>query len=238
MAPMVGMMVAAWLLAGCSGTQVAATGTGSAAAATSTPVPGTSAATGASTSTTASVSTAAAQFSLQGTPAASATVGSEYSFQPVTSSAAGAVTYSIQGLPAWAHFDATSGALTGIPAASDEGTTDEITVTADDGSNSASIGPFTILVQAPPIVAAGAAALSWSAPTANEDGTPITGLAGYHIYYGTDPAALTRTVEVAGGQSTTYVIQGLEPGTYYFEVTAYNYSGRESPPSNVANKTI
>jgi len=32
---------------------------------------------------------------------------------------------------------------------------------------------------------AGSALLSWNAPSTNEDGTPLTDLAGYKIYYGT-----------------------------------------------------
>src|SRR5690348_9234476 len=41
------------------------------------------------------------------------------------------------------------------------------------------------------------AALSWVAPTQNSDGSQLTNLAGYNIYYGTDPSALTQTIQVA-----------------------------------------
>jgi hypothetical protein len=41
-----------------------------------------------------------------------------------------------------------------------------------------------------------------------------------------------------GPTTTSYVVQGLTPGTYYFTVVAYNASGVDSPESNVAVKTI
>jgi hypothetical protein len=135
-------------------------------------------------------------------------------------------------------FDATTGAVTGMPSASDEGQTPSITISVSDGRDSASIGPFSVSVQAPAVIGPGSAGLSWSAPTNNEDGSPIAGLAGYHIYYGTDPNNFGGTVDVAGASSTTYTVTGLTAGTYYFVVAAYNADGVESAMSNVGNKTI
>jgi hypothetical protein len=149
------------------------------------------------------------------------------------------VTFTIQGQPAWATFDPNTGVLTGKPAVANEGTTGPITITGSNGSSSASIGPFTIAVNAsaaPP--ATGSATLSWSVPTQNTDGTPLTDLSGYHIYYGTSSSALTATITVASASETSYVVTGLAPGTYYFAVVAYNSAGVDSPESNVASKTI
>lgn len=227
------LIVIAVVLGGCSGAQVTSSVPGAAAnSATSSPT---------SSSTSASATSAAAKaLAIEGTPATSVTAGSVYSFQPMVTAKA-AVTYSIAGQPAWATFNTTTGALTGTPTAGAVGMTGEITITASDGNNSASTAPFTIDVQAavasspPP---AGAATLSWAAPTQNTDGSPVTGLAGYHIYYGTDESAPSQTVTVAGAAATTYVVQGLTPGTYYFTVVAYNTSGIDSPDSNVAVKTI
>ncbi len=89
-----------------------------------------------------------------------------------------------------------------------------------------------------PPPATGSATLSWTAPTKNTDGSPITGLAGYHVYYGMDPNNLTHTVNVAGAAATSYVVTGLNTGKYYFAVSAYNAMGRESVKSNIASKTI
>ena len=86
--------------------------------------------------------------------------------------------------------------------------------------------------------ATGSASLSWTAPTENTDGTPITGLAGYHIYYGTSQDALDTTVTVADATQTSFVISGLTAGTYYFAVAAYNSAGIDSADSNIVSKTI
>jgi crotonobetainyl-CoA:carnitine CoA-transferase CaiB-like acyl-CoA transferase len=76
------------------------------------------------------------------------------------------------------------------------------------------------------------------APTQNIDGTPITNLAGYRIYYGTSAGALSQTIDVAGPAATTYALADLAPGTYYFVVTAYNTAGIQSAQSSMASKTI
>ena len=150
------------------------------------------------------------------------------------------VTFSIQGQPNWATFNAKTGELTGTPAPVNEGKTGLITITGSNGSTSSSIGPFSIAVNAPsaPPPTTGSATLSWTEPTENTDGTPITDLAGYHIYYGTSQGALTSTVTIAVATETSYVVSGLAPGTYYFTVVAYNTAGVDSPRSNMASKTI
>ena len=85
---------------------------------------------------------------------------------------------------------------------------------------------------------AGSATLSWQAPSVNTDGTEITSLAGYRIYYGASADALTETIEVTGETVTTYVVDGLSSGTYYFAVTALAADGQESTLSDAASKTI
>jgi Fibronectin type III domain len=219
------LLIAGALLTGCGGGTVSPTTAAAPAAAPATaPTP-------AAPAPTAVV--------LKGTPPTSVTVGKNYLFQPAVSQGGGVVTFSIQGQPTWATFDANTGALTGKPATANEGTTGKITITGTNGSTSSSIGPFTIAVNAataPP--AAGSATLSWTEPSENTDGTPIIGLAGYHIYYGTSQGAMTTTITVANATETSYVVTGLAPGTYYFAVVAYNSTGADSPQSNVASKTI
>lgn len=78
--------------------------------------------------------------------------------------------------------------------------------------------------------------LTWDPPTTNADGTPLTDLAGYKIYYGTSSGNYTKVIDV--GDVTTYKVEGLNPGTYYFTVTAYDISGNESGYSNEVSKTI
>jgi hypothetical protein len=89
-----------------------------------------------------------------------------------------------------------------------------------------------------PTPATGSASLSWTVPTHNTDGTPLTDLAGYHIYYGTQAGAWTSTITVLDAVETSYVVAGLASGTYYFAVVAFNSDGVDSPQSNVGSKTI
>lgn len=216
-----GLIVVAFILAGCSG-------------------PGTVANTPGDNSSVTS-QTPGSQLILQGSPPTSVTAGTPYSFQPTVSPSAAGVTFSITRKPAWASFNAASGALSGIPSVGNEGTTANIQIIASDGSSTASIGPFAINVNAPAGSApppTGSATLTWVAPTVNTDGTILNNLAGYRIYYGTDASALTQEIDVAGATSTSYVVDGLPPGTYYFAVSAYSSSGTESDDSNVATKTI
>lgn len=82
------------------------------------------------------------------------------------------------------------------------------------------------------------ATLSWDAPTANTNGTPLTDLSGYRIYYGTTPEDLSQSVKIDSIGLQTYVIDDLEPGTWYFAVRALAGDGSESPMSDVVVKTI
>lgn len=84
----------------------------------------------------------------------------------------------------------------------------------------------------------GVATLSWTPPTTNLDGSVLTNLAGYKIYYGTQPGSYPNVITINNPGLSAYVIENLQPNTYYFTMTAYNTSGSESPYSNTASKTI
>jgi hypothetical protein len=78
--------------------------------------------------------------------------------------------------------------------------------------------------------------LSWDAPTTNADGTPLTDLAGYKIYYGTSSHTYSTAINV--GNLREYKIADLiTEVTFYFAVTAYDMSGNESEYSNEVNIT-
>ena len=81
------------------------------------------------------------------------------------------------------------------------------------------------------------AVLSWKAPTQNIDGSTLTNLAGYKIYYGNASRNYTQTVSVSGG-STVQRTVALSPGTWYFAVTALDSRGRESAFSGEVSKSI
>lgn len=84
---------------------------------------------------------------------------------------------------------------------------------------------------------AGDVTLSWTPPTVNQDGTYITDLAGYAVYYGTASGSFTDTIDV--GNVITYQLKNLgDRLTYYFIVTAYDTSGNESQYSNEVSRYI
>ena len=80
------------------------------------------------------------------------------------------------------------------------------------------------------------ATLTYDAPTTNVDGTPLTDLAGYKVYYGTLSSYYNVIIDV--GNVTTYKVENLSSGTCYFAVTAYDTSWNESNYSNEVSKTI
>ena len=205
---------------------------------------GTSAATASVPVSTSSVASAPIQtsnksttLSLSGAPRSSVTVGQAYSFTPALSGAGGTVTFTIQNPPSWASFNTSKGTLSGTPQAANAGTYGNIVISVSDGQTTVSLPAFSITV-AEANSATGSADVSWTPPTTNTDGSTLTNLAGYNIYYGTSPSALTQKVQVSNIGLTDYVIGGLSSGTWYFAVTAYTTNGAESTPSNIASKTI
>ncbi len=86
--------------------------------------------------------------------------------------------------------------------------------------------------------ALGAATLDWMPPTTNKDGSPLTDLAGYRVYWGTTPGSYPNSVTVDNPGIASYMVENLVPSTYYFVTTAFNIAGIESEFSNMAQKTI
>jgi trimeric autotransporter adhesin len=171
-----------------------------------------------------------------GTPAAQVGAGAVYSFTPTTTDPSGnTLTFSIQNLPPWAAFNAHTGVLSGTPGVGDVGTDTGIIISVTDGTSSASLAAFSISVTEP---ASGSATLSWAAPTQNTNGTPLTNLAGYHIYYGTSAGNLNQSVQIANPGLTSYMLNSLPAGTWYFSINDYTTAGVESAVSNIVNTTV
>jgi hypothetical protein len=61
-------------------------------------------------------------------------------------------------------------------------------------------------------------------------------LSGYKLYYGSASGSYQTTIDV--GNVTTFTVTGLNPGTYYFAVSAYDTTGNESGFSNEISTTI
>ena len=173
---------------------------------------------------------------ISGTPPTSATVGQQYSFTPNASDADGdTLTFAITNKPDWLGFNTVSGALTGTPAAGDVGTFSNIIIIADDGEAIDSLNPFAIVVSQ---VANGSATISWVPPTENTDNSPLTNLSGYRLTYGRSASQLDQTVNINNAGLTSYTVNGLATGTWYFALYARASSGSESDASNVAQHTI
>lgn len=170
-----------------------------------------------------------------GTPAGSIAVGGYYIFHPTTTQPEGStLSFSILNQPAWTTFDAATGVLSGTPAASDVGTSANIEISVSDGAASVALAPFSItVVQA----SAEAVTLSWTAPQQNTNGSPSTNLAGYRIYYGSTPTNLNQVITV-DGNVTTFALDQLTAGTWYFAVAAFNTSQVESDLSAVVRLSL
>ena len=113
------------------------------------------------------------------------------------------------------------------------------------GTSSSATSSNTSPAPAPPSGTAGVLQVSWSAPTTNTDGSPLTDLALYRLYYGSagSPCPGSAFLQVASPtpspqttQTLTYTLTGLLAGARYFvAVTAVDLSNVESACSNVAS---
>jgi len=174
---------------------------------------------------------------ISGTPPTSIKAGNAYAFTPTARDPEGkTLTFSITNKPAWATFSTTTGKLSGTPSSAQTGTYSNISIKVSDGSLTASLPAFSIVVST--TTTTGSATLSWTPPTLNTDGTALTNLAGYRILYGTSAGSLTRTLQVANPGITRYVVENLTAGTWYFSVRAYSTTGSESASSNTASASV
>lgn len=181
---------------------------------------------------------------ITGTPATSATVGTKYAFTPKANEPDGdPLSFSVKNKPTWAAFSIATGAISGTPTAANVGTYSNIVISAGTGHAIGALSPFSITVRGsgttpPPPTGKGTAALHWTAPTRNTNGSALTNLSGYHIYYGKSPSSMTTTVTVANAGTTSYTISNLATGTWYFAVNAYTTAGTASSRSNTGSKVI
>ena len=194
---------------------------------------------------------ATTSLSLQGSPSSTVVAGSSYYFQPVAQGASSSASFSISGKPNWAMFSSSTGQLTGSPQADQVGSYGNITITVNDGSGTSTIGPFNINVVSTDSASnvastsgsgsgsgSGSATLVWDVPTVNTNGSTLQDLAGYKIYYGNSDTDLSRVIDVASASATSYVIEQLGSGTYFFAISAYNRAGLESAMKMVGSKQI
>ncbi len=173
---------------------------------------------------------------IRGAPAGSVVVGQVYSFIPEASDPDGdPLTFSMVNRPTWVSFNATNGQLSGSPQSADVGEYVDITIAVSDGKAQSTLGPFSISVDA---IVNGTATLSWQPPTQRTDGTVLDNLAGYQILWGSSPDSYSNRVRLDNPGLTSYVVENLAQGTWYFVMTAFDAAGAESNYSAVGSKTI
>jgi len=173
---------------------------------------------------------------ITGAPPSNILEGELYEFVPTASDPDGdTLEFSIARKPAWASFDKATGRLAGTPDSEDVGNFTNIAITVSDGKDAASLAAFNISVNQ---IAVGQATLSWLPPTQNSDGSTLSDLAGYRLYYGRNRDNLTQVIVVNNPGLTRYVIENLTPAQWYFSMTSVNSQGNESFRSELLSKTI
>jgi hypothetical protein len=177
------------------------------------------------------------QPTIAGVPVTTAVAGQPYSFQPKVANTSGTNQFTVAHLPAWAKFNTSTGQLSGTPDTSNVGSYPGIAINLVSGTNVVALPAFSITVAAATSKSS-TVTLSWQAPTENSDGSTLSDLKGYKVHYGSASKSYSDTVQVANAGLTTYVVQNLPTGTYYFAVTAYNAIGQESSLSGEVSTQV
>lgn len=81
------------------------------------------------------------------------------------------------------------------------------------------------------------ATVTWSRPVENTDGSPLTNLSGYVLYYGTGFPVPYSAIFI-DASATSLEIQNLSPGNWYFQIESVNAEGMSSELSPTVFKTI
>jgi hypothetical protein len=129
--------------------------------------------------------------------------------------------------------DASSVAAVTPPASASTGSTTGTGSSSNSSSGATSGSSSSGAVTSPTNVT-----LSWSAPTENTNGSALTNLTGYIIYYGTSASAMTQTIDVNTVGMLTYVVDNLSAGSWYFQIVAVNSAGEQSSPSATVSTSI
>lgn len=173
---------------------------------------------------------------ISGSPPTSIRVGESYSFTPSASDPDGdALTFRISNRPSWASFDASTGRLAGTPQDADAGIDANIRISVSDGIVKTALATFSIAVNQ---MSLGSTTLSWMPPTQNADGSTLTDLTGYRIYYGRGADTMDQVIIINNSGLTRYVIENLSPARWYFSMTSFNSLGVESARSATGSTSI
>ena len=213
-------------LSACSGSD------GSQSATSTTNGSGSTGSTGTTNTTVTAPSTPA--LSISGAPNRQVVANQPYWFRPTANNPSGSVLrFGVANQPGWSNFNSATGEITGTPSSVDVGLYRGVTVTVTAGTQMRALAFDVEVVQ----VGTSSVTLTWTPPTENEDGTPLTNLAGYRLRYGAQSGNYTSVVNLSNPGLATYVLSGLAKGTYYIVISAYSQSGVESNYSNEATAT-
>jgi hypothetical protein len=173
---------------------------------------------------------------ISGLPPLTAKVGQPYSFKPTARDADGdKLTFSVANKPGWARFDTTNGTLWGTPTWASIGKFADVRIKVTDGRATASLAPFTLTVFK---TTSGSVTLNWASPTTNTDGTRLTNLDAYRVFYGQTSRNYTKSVYVPAAASHSVVIEGLAAGTWFFAIKSINTLGVASAYSGEVRVTL
>jgi hypothetical protein len=175
--------------------------------------------------------------SIAGKPTLSIVQNSDYEFVASATDPDGdPLTFIAINIPDWASFDLVTGALSGAPKFVDIGMTGDISIGATDGMLTSFLPPFRITVL--PFGDA-SVTLSWTIPSTNEDGTPLTDLAGFTAYYGATTGSYSHSTTIDNPGVTSLFLENFSYGhTYYFAITAFDESGNESEYSDEVSQVF
>lgn len=175
---------------------------------------------------------------ISGTPAASVTAGNAYSFQPTaTDPDVGTVlSYRIANAPIWAAFDTATGRLSGTPTSANVGATSNIVITVGDGTASASLPAFSVMVVntgntaptisgAPVTSTAEDSAYSFQPTASDADGNALSyGIVNRPSWatFNTTTGRLSGTPTNANVGTTSNIVISVSDGTASAALPAFN----------------
>ena len=152
--------------------------------------------------------------------------------------ATGRVTVSMSGAPTYTSTvssTTTFSKVITIKFRADAATTLRVNYTLMSGSGTIRMQAAALSQAAPN----GAATLTWQPPTLNTDGSTLTDLTAFKVYWSTTQGTYSQTLSTKISSAyRTHTVSGLPRGTWYFVVTALNSQGIESPYSGAWKKTI
>ena len=174
---------------------------------------------------------------ISGTPPTSVTAGGVFRFQPSAKGPAGKpLSFSVKNKPAWATFSIATGLLSGTPTSSQIGTYSDIVLSVSDGQAASALPAFNVTVTGSASTAS--ALIEWIPPTENTNGSPLTDLEGVRIYYGTSAANLSHMVQISSKTETSYTLNNLSAGTWYFAAVSYTTTGAQSARSSLVSTSV